>query len=112
MRRGRARAAGRGPASAGRGGPRAAPAEGALVAWGIGATAGCAGLGPGSKGDDRRAGSWVPGWEGGPGKEVMDAGRKIDFCLERKKKKTKAEKGFEVSLELTGAIQVWETGVL
>lgn len=41
-------------------------------------------------------GSWLLGWGSGPRKEVMNAGREIDFCLER----TKAEKGFEVSLEL------------
>lgn len=44
----------------------------------------------------RLEGSRLLGWGGGPRKEVMNAGREIDFCLER----TKAEKGFEVSLEL------------
>lgn len=34
--------------------------------------------------------SWVPGWGAGPRTEVINAGRKIDFCLER----TEAEKRF------------------
>lgn len=48
---GQARAAGRGATLAGRGGPRAASPEGSQVAWGVGATGGCAGVGPESKGD-------------------------------------------------------------
>jgi hypothetical protein len=34
--------------------------------------------------------SWMPGWGAGPRKEVINAGRKIDFCLER----AEAEKRF------------------
>lgn len=37
--------------------------------------------------------SWVPGWGGGPRREVINAERKIDFCLQR----TEAGKGLEVS---------------
>lgn len=44
----------------------------------------------------RLEGPWLLGWGGGPRKEVMNARREIDFCLER----TEAEKGFEVYLEL------------
>ena len=74
---------------AGRGGPRAASPEGSLVAWGIGATGGCAGMGIRIE-RGRLEDSWMPGWGGGPRKEVINAGRKIDFCLER----AEAEKRF------------------
>lgn len=65
---GSARAAGRGPTLAGRGGPRAASPEGSLVAWGIGATGGCAGMGSESRGN---------GWRtlGCPGGELTREGR-------------------------------------
>lgn len=38
----------------------------------------------------RLKGSWVPGCGAGPRREVINAGKKIDFCLER----TEAEKRF------------------
>lgn len=44
----------------------------------------------GSRIERRLEDSWVPGWGAGPRREAINAGRKIDLCLER----TEAEKRF------------------
>lgn len=78
---------GQGADLGGKGRSQGCLAEGSLVTWGVGATGGCAGMGPRIE-RGRLEGSWVLGWGGGPRTEVTNAGRKIDFCLQR----TKAEK--------------------